>query len=909
MDGQYHSLAFICTKTDGVSVSETLRALKNTDQQLLQKCSKIEDKGDVYRVRIHEHKEKLRTLEDSYYDMEHQLNSIEDRKSVLFDLLDAKSNSDDDSSNIEKGTDDMDIEIEDENLTKDQINAELEQEEHKMKELQEKIKTCEESIDQLKTNIYSDEKILNDLQKKIASICAKARNAYSKKQIVKDFNAGLREMKKKAKGETGEEEEEDYIDLEAEDPTEQNNDGDKMVEENDDEDTISLPVFTVSAIEYLKLSGKLIRDGPPQTFDDIEDTEIPKLRKFVHTLTEQTRRDSAKTLIKALVSFVRKIFIFVSDDGTMDTETRESVKKIFNDNIGMLSDKMTQQTKEFSGLIDSIFASKIGPKVQMGVGAARNASSATVTKWGMKVNREDKTKGGYYWSTYKASCRCDGEYNSRSMGEINMNQDLAEPLYTTMSVSWERAFTTDIPNGLRGVIQNGFRKILQEFYENNIECLSGLGINRGRLDLIGKQQQKQLEDKLKIITKEIEEKIIELQRDVNRVITPQIRQHMKPAYKACVEESGTGSFMRMKAHMSSHVDSHLSMFDDSANFFLNALNNLKKQVEHKVSGSIVQIKEDLKQLYEPFWEAPIDNLQLKKTVLPVIKLICETVDNIRTVAGVVGTTTAPVIMKSPVKPPVQRISQTTTATPTPTTITKSPVNPPVQRISQTTTATPTPTTTCTTPQSRPVLPTVSLPVRQLAEVLLHFFKKSQKSAKSSDIRRVLVWKKTTPEVQKLAQSTPQEQFGNVVKSASELLVRLGYSIFKRNSKKRYDIIWNDQAPSTKPKPLIPHQPQPTSNTTTTTRQMMPQQTPQQSSTQSTTQNFVTTASPQHHYQQASTRILYSTANLNQQQQQMLRQQYLTQQQQLLQQQQQQQQVQQSTVQIFHSKSTTATAWG
>ena len=52
----------------------------------------------------------------------------------------------------------------------------------------------------------------------------------------------------------------------------------------------SLPVFTVSSSDFMKLSGIRTTDGEAQVWSDIEGTEIPALRRFIHSNTMARRK-------------------------------------------------------------------------------------------------------------------------------------------------------------------------------------------------------------------------------------------------------------------------------------------------------------------------------------------------------------------------------------------------------------------------------------------------------------------------------------------------------------------------------------------------------------------------------------------------------------------------------------------
>lgn len=61
----------------------------------------------------------------------------------------------------------------------------------------------------------------------------------------------------------------------------------------------------------------------------------------------------------------------------------------------------------------------------------------TVARWGSHTR-----DGGYYWSTYKATCRRDGHYTGGRRGEVAFNGDLARPIFDLISTTWDQLFNT-----------------------------------------------------------------------------------------------------------------------------------------------------------------------------------------------------------------------------------------------------------------------------------------------------------------------------------------------------------------------------------------------------------------------------------------------------------------------------------
>ena len=107
------------------------------------------------------------------------------------------------------------------------------------------------------------------LQRKLKPLCSIVRNEYSSKCLQEDFKSGLKELYRK----------------DDEGPEIPRNEDSNALPDNFD-----LPVFCLSANDYLKLTGiKESRDGPPNCFSLREDTQIPKLRLFIHGTTSKFR--------------------------------------------------------------------------------------------------------------------------------------------------------------------------------------------------------------------------------------------------------------------------------------------------------------------------------------------------------------------------------------------------------------------------------------------------------------------------------------------------------------------------------------------------------------------------------------------------------------------------------------------
>jgi hypothetical protein len=81
-------------------------------------------------------------------------------------------------------------------------------------------------------------------------------------------------------------------------------------------------------------------------------------------------------------------------------------------------------------------------------------------------NRENRSQGGLYWSTYKAVVQRDGCFADGS-GSNNFNEQLTEPIIKYIASPWEKVFSRRLGLVLSG-LPNSAGTILTTFH-NDVE--------------------------------------------------------------------------------------------------------------------------------------------------------------------------------------------------------------------------------------------------------------------------------------------------------------------------------------------------------------------------------------------------------------------------------------------------------
>ncbi|XP_006822032.2 uncharacterized protein LOC102804676 [Saccoglossus kowalevskii] len=616
MDGQYGSIGFICTKNDLINPSEIIRALHLGPQ-----CDLLEKDMDEIKNTMQPIKDQTDELEAKAVDLEIEIKAlnadIEELKEDVFDLEDVTP------INLNLSVEDSDSEASEIAFELAKRKQELAEKRELFKENQNILTEVKELIEVKTKELLPYTKQIEDKQKNIREICANARNKYAKRQIKRDFKAGLKEIKKKAGFPTADVDDEldESLDFDSDD-------GD------DDEELIktveSLKVFTVSSTEYLKLRGKLARDGAPTVYSRLEDTQIPSIREFVHSMTKTRRLQATEKVVRSVGRFVENVHSYVENEGTENKSARVNAKSTFDAHLEKLQTQLSPLLDSLNTAIQDAFDNSIKPKLKDGVKAALNLSSNIVQKWGAPMNR-----GGYHSATYRATVNRDGVYNSPTAGAIDFNQDLSEPVYSSIVIEWDKLFSSVLSRILNSCIRTILSTIKKFFLDMQKE-LESLGVDMQRIKRVAQQQMNSAANKLHTTVTELNDFIQEQQRTINRLITPSVQCHLAPIYAYCQNERGNGCIGRMKQHMACYVNTEKNtMYDQASQQLLQRLLELQKQIVIFVKTACDVICYDLRLQFEPFWDSPVNTMYLRQQLLPGIVQCQNLMKTIYTEANIV----------------------------------------------------------------------------------------------------------------------------------------------------------------------------------------------------------------------------------------------------------------------------------
>lgn len=614
-DGAYSAVTFICSKTDDISVTEAAESLEIEDeihdswtrvQHLEETNRKIRSQLSDFRTEKDDCDDQIDEVEQEWEKWDALATKISDgqtvyapsdkparkrkrstkpsasrknRRSGDFDIDD--DDDDDFLDDVESISDSSDKENSqpDENrqpLTEEDIDNKLDALRQQKKAIRQTKREIDQKMALLRKDIEANKEEMAALNHEVKSVCIKGRNEYSRKAIKHDFAMGIKELDQETAAEADEANFDPEVDV---------RDYDAVAE--------SLPVFCVSSRAFQKLSGRLQKDNfNAAGFANAEDTEVPQLQAHAKKLTEAGRAANCRRFLNELVSLLNSMTMWATDDGTRSNFT-DAEKRAEEERIRRLLDKIEQDLEKavnetFTAIGDAL-AENIYEKFDLFIPKAIEAALPTATQWSAP-----KSEGGMLWATYKATCRRNGVFSGAS-GPRDCNAELFNPISVNLVSGWERAFQRRFPSIL-DKFSISTKLVLETFHRQATQLTNERGGNYQGAMMLNQQLQTHNQS-LSEIPNLLTSVVQELQRDANRAFTPVILEKMIPAYEACVEERGMGSFMRMKAAMLSHVTrARSTMFRDATNAVRTQLagmcRQMKRELEDRVSNLHARLSQD-----------------------------------------------------------------------------------------------------------------------------------------------------------------------------------------------------------------------------------------------------------------------------------------------------------------------------
>jgi len=372
MDGQYCNVRFICTQSDDCELSEVMA-----------------DHEDVART-VEGRWETMNELKDQITNIENESPDSSEMEDLRVNLDTAKHDAKKMKAQIQEleGAEDDEEDDGSDDVKKRQSIQDLEKAFQKKKQhiaaIKSKLKSLRQRFSQESEKLQQKSQ---KLQKKLKSIAAVVRNEYSTRCIQDDFIAGLEEM-------TGERREG------------RETNGTETVEGANEETSSPLPndfkfqVNCVSANDYLKIQHiKPTSDGPPNTFDNVEDTQIPSLRDAVHDTTAEYKRVFAQNFISKASNLLDRVNVMVTEDPG-EVKTAKKIQAAFETEMKSLDSKIGPFVEQFVSRAQEKINIVLQPPMKAGAAKSTSTARTIASSWGSKPDTN-----GLRYPTYNAVLR------------------------------------------------------------------------------------------------------------------------------------------------------------------------------------------------------------------------------------------------------------------------------------------------------------------------------------------------------------------------------------------------------------------------------------------------------------------------------------------------------------------------
>jgi len=360
MDGAYGNVSFVCTQTDDCEPTETMRDHANV-------AKKMGLWHDMRRL----HKE-IKDLDKPLAELQQQ---EEDLLIQLEEATEAIKESEEELQEARQEIDEYEgySDEEDDKVAGNQEILHLQRIVNENRHIEQTARAKLESWREANaTQMAQWQDQMNTLQRQLKSFCARVRNQYSTVCLQEDFRAGLRELTHKDEEEMEEDDEED---------------DDELAKINVDD--YLLEVFCISANDYLKVAKiKPSSDGPAQTFTNVDDTQIPALRAFVHQITALRQKAFFEDFVHTTSDFIDRVKLVATNaNDSVGSRMAHKCRAAFDEEMDVIAAQLHPIVSAFQTMLRDRVRLVLQPSLEKGAEAAKASALAISESWGSPNRR------------------------------------------------------------------------------------------------------------------------------------------------------------------------------------------------------------------------------------------------------------------------------------------------------------------------------------------------------------------------------------------------------------------------------------------------------------------------------------------------------------------------------------------
>ncbi|KAF9263480.1 hypothetical protein L218DRAFT_979928 [Marasmius fiardii PR-910] len=521
---------------------------------------------------------------------------------------DHESSSDPDSSESEEDKD-SDVEsdgqseksdLEDQEYTEDIVKAKIKELRDAAKEARSRLTAVRSEKKEVEDRLTTLAKALGKIQKRKNAFCSLKRSEFSRDVLKEDFRTGLKELDDAAA---------EKRDPDSFDPT----------RDLRDYAAIDLPVFTCSSRDYVRLNNQVTGDGGASCFSNTDDTGIPALQRWCHTLTASSRARTARVFLHQLQTFANSIIGYIRGIGEVTAADRETLRRRWESNwpgskaqdagamwqftldddpftikperpeLDALHGVAPRLAKEFIAVIDDCVDElrnkfKDGLEDKCRTGAEQAAQGAVTTV--------DELAASMHWASYRATLRRHGCFRR------DLNSELLSPFTRNIASAWGKMFESDLFGPFEAAAVNAINKLLSD-----VEDSAALGLK----DRVKAQGEQCLQDAKVALTNSINivrDTMTTEQKEISRSLAPHVQEELRDGYDEALEFRGTGSVRRQKDFFRQYVaDRKNEMFGDGAEVVMERLVEAAGAVGKALEPSFEELAVKIEVALSVLWES------------------------------------------------------------------------------------------------------------------------------------------------------------------------------------------------------------------------------------------------------------------------------------------------------------------
>ncbi|KAJ7498992.1 hypothetical protein FB451DRAFT_1347396 [Mycena latifolia] len=449
-------------------------------------------------------------------------------------------------------------------------------------------------------------------QKDKNAFCSLKRSEFSREVLKEDFRTGLKDL--------------DEAVAEERDPA---NFGPGIALR--DYDAIDLPVFTCSSRDYVRIKKQVKGDGEPACFSTVQDTSIPALQKWCHSLTKSSRERAARNFLAQLVTFATGVKQYVAGIGDVTAADRESLRAMWESGeqevgpAGVLDDEdpfaailggggglytMTKAVPKVDRYGNAIgitprLITEFGKVVETSVSLLKNhlrdgleercrvgAGNAA----GAAVATSDDFAGSMHWASYRATLRRNGEYRR------DLNVELVNPFTRNIAQKWQEVFEADVFAPLLSSTVACINQLV-----NDVERTAASGL-KDRAKVQGESCLNEARVALDKTVETVKETLNNEQKEVSRSLAPHVQGQLLDGYLSAMGETGIGSVKRQKDSFHSYIsDCKDDIFEDGADVIMERLTNAAEAIGKALDEAMENLAQKVEVNLAVLWEGVRDD--------------------------------------------------------------------------------------------------------------------------------------------------------------------------------------------------------------------------------------------------------------------------------------------------------------